>query len=1581
MKQKRIFKILSIFIAAVFLTTTLVPAGYAQLLPTATVLNLPVPGTMVGPSEAFAPVLIKGVTVYPENPLRFDFIVDTGDEQSQTHLRGVSNRLIKYFLASLTVPEEDLWVNLSPYEADRIIPEKFGQTEMGRDLLAQDYMLKQLTASLMYPEDELGETFWDAVYEKAYEEYGVTDIPVDTFNKVWIVPEKAVVYENDKTNTAFVVESRLKVMLEEDYVAIENNVGTNPRISPIQGRKQGFAPTTSIIRDLIIPAIEHEVNEGTHFAQLRQIYHSLILATWYKRNLKESILGKIYVGQNKIDGVDIADKQAKQKIYNQYLESFKQGAYDYIKEEYNSSTQEILPRKYFSGGGDFLVMDKAMAVTKDRLIGQEVEKTTDKASNVSIVLDPLSSKLKDVAMTVKQLKNIPQWRLETTSLFLTRVTELIRKLNNQKLNADELNHTVDTLLLLKERNLLDQSIRLGAETVSVLFENLFGNRNLGYYSEHAETAQALLKLKKADLLEPSVLVDPIFQERLRLHGKMIIEKELRLLRSGSDDFNSRHLEEGGELLIFLREFLKEEGILFDEYLGEILFSEPQNKRVDEKINILEPLLLADFFTDAEFQQYKIQDLIDKFMKIRKNWWLEAHPELWEKIHHKGWAKKGKIDENSHDASVDQLSELVRLVRDLDINTTEEGTRKFILDVVSHITDQEIFKRKFLEDLFHYFHEYNTSYDPIELRVAAEVFKILLNNKWLTKSDIKNIVNNKKILRLIDVIQDMNAQHITTESEENLTKRNFSPILYDVRAEAASGIMALMLDHNLGDENLFLEAAKSLYEYNEILSRATERIKSKDDLIENSWNEVVNFVNMFLSNRNISEQLHEKSKNNDSLKNQLQILVKIVRAELKQNPLPPFQPIINSITERLGKLPVVRFHVEFSELVRALHKKGWILEGQIPLFMAEKLKEEFSYSISRGCSTCGPSYIQVVRDEDIEALSILISANQVNPYLRIRYDSYAPVQENVDNFIKSLFGYLNIDGFSRLWPEINKALTTIRGNDLWQLRVENEDGKSEIKVSPDIQVHIDKKVKSDIKSSNFLNLQYDINMNFLTLDHGSLKSNLIKQWLDRLVFDKDNYRADLIQNAISGIAWLVDADSQILLSMNQIYDVKNLFLAGQALPEELVSLDGAVTQFFRVLASENLQSSSVPIAWNHLTSSGDYPANISQSGSLAIFGFSKNSQKSFLWEHPQIKGYQISILSHGPMHIQNKKNNSESQGPEVMEIAIARPGSKTRIMSNVVSVKPTLENEEFSITYPPMFSGDKPSTYKLTFPAGSLVVSYLSTFNDGIVHTEFQIIRPTEDKKKEHRHLEDDQLSTFQGEDANELFKKALNLSTNKSFLTLDEYNIRNEDIQDENSKIINILEYRYKNVLVVNFLEVKWKSSTDILPGNHFQGRLTGNGEFYFYKSEGLFKIDKKGNISDQSMIVDDTIAAASVGDSILKKGGIDLNANTLPLQTQGSNIDFNFQTTAAGFCMNEDNNGECERLDIKALENMVITGFTPVIFNIVPITNLPFLLGLDEGNVPFDAAQDDNTKNLSFYDHRYWRPYSLRPQVMFEVC
>lgn len=121
------YRILSAFIAFVFMFSMVVPPSFAQLMPQ--MLNLPAVGTMVTVTPAYMPAVIKGLTIYPDNPLMFDFIIDTGDSNlTGDAFEDESIKLIKYFLASLTTPEDDQCVNLSPYEGNRIIPEGFGVT-------------------------------------------------------------------------------------------------------------------------------------------------------------------------------------------------------------------------------------------------------------------------------------------------------------------------------------------------------------------------------------------------------------------------------------------------------------------------------------------------------------------------------------------------------------------------------------------------------------------------------------------------------------------------------------------------------------------------------------------------------------------------------------------------------------------------------------------------------------------------------------------------------------------------------------------------------------------------------------------------------------------------------------------------------------------------------------------------------------------------------------------------------------------------------------------------------------------------------------------------------------------------------------------------------------------------------------------------------------------------------------------------------------------------------------------------------------------------------------------------------------
>jgi len=96
------YRLLSAFVAVAFACTSIMPPAmsFAQVIPQ-TILNLPVPGTMVNVSPGFTPTIVKGMTFYPDNPLKFDFIIDTGDENLQGEaFKTTSRKLIKYFLAT-----------------------------------------------------------------------------------------------------------------------------------------------------------------------------------------------------------------------------------------------------------------------------------------------------------------------------------------------------------------------------------------------------------------------------------------------------------------------------------------------------------------------------------------------------------------------------------------------------------------------------------------------------------------------------------------------------------------------------------------------------------------------------------------------------------------------------------------------------------------------------------------------------------------------------------------------------------------------------------------------------------------------------------------------------------------------------------------------------------------------------------------------------------------------------------------------------------------------------------------------------------------------------------------------------------------------------------------------------------------------------------------------------------------------------------------------------------------------------------------------------------------------------------------
>jgi hypothetical protein len=90
--------------------------------------------------------------------------------------------------------------------------------------------------------------------------------------------------------------------------------------------RAAHSPPSQVVRDVVLPEIEREVNEGKNFAPLRQMFYAMILASWYKMNLKDALITQIYGNTSKVSvGVNVLDEKDKEKIFQRYLEAYKKG--------------------------------------------------------------------------------------------------------------------------------------------------------------------------------------------------------------------------------------------------------------------------------------------------------------------------------------------------------------------------------------------------------------------------------------------------------------------------------------------------------------------------------------------------------------------------------------------------------------------------------------------------------------------------------------------------------------------------------------------------------------------------------------------------------------------------------------------------------------------------------------------------------------------------------------------------------------------------------------------------------------------------------------------------------------------------------------------------------------------------------------------------------------------------------------------------------------------------------------------------------------------------------------------------------
>jgi hypothetical protein len=334
-------------------------------------------------TQPYLPLRMMGFAVRPSDPSWFMALPHVGDSQlSAENLKNAQQKVIAYFYTSLGVPGEDMHVNLSPYDENRIIPASLIKAPLGQVLVEQDCLLKHFTASLLHPDTDTGKAFWAEVYQtiRSHKTFQLSSHNI--FQRVWIVPGNAVIEQKEPGKPfpirlppgfevlpddwgAIITNCHLKVQAETDYFAFQNkNPGRNRQD---EGLNTLFL---EIFKSIVLPVIEQEINTGSHFAPLRQVYCSVILAKWYRETLAQPgihtsllDLGKrIYLEvlngdknytPSSYTGINNNSPDWLVKCFARYRQLYENGVFRCLKSELSDSAEKPTMKIYFSGEIDF----------------------------------------------------------------------------------------------------------------------------------------------------------------------------------------------------------------------------------------------------------------------------------------------------------------------------------------------------------------------------------------------------------------------------------------------------------------------------------------------------------------------------------------------------------------------------------------------------------------------------------------------------------------------------------------------------------------------------------------------------------------------------------------------------------------------------------------------------------------------------------------------------------------------------------------------------------------------------------------------------------------------------------------------------------------------------------------------------------------------------------------------------------------------------------------------------------------------------------------------------------------------------
>lgn len=279
------------------------------------------------------------------------------------------------FMTGLSVHDNKFWVNLNPWEADRIIDNELEQSDVGRIMLEADLRMKKDFSNYENPcTNETGKALWDLLDKKreALAQQCMSNFPGEVRNvdsirfrpvtRHWIIPDKVYAYTNG--SQIYIINSTLTISSEPiaDHSAFElkdQDIGTlsNGCLEELNRSAKEYGEYYKDLNDhMILPYVISDVNNAERYEDLRNVYTALALAQWYK----SSITSRRDIFRGNLTSLDINIQKALESwnaedIWNEYVISFRNGEYKCWENETIETATKITYRNESksSGGVEF----------------------------------------------------------------------------------------------------------------------------------------------------------------------------------------------------------------------------------------------------------------------------------------------------------------------------------------------------------------------------------------------------------------------------------------------------------------------------------------------------------------------------------------------------------------------------------------------------------------------------------------------------------------------------------------------------------------------------------------------------------------------------------------------------------------------------------------------------------------------------------------------------------------------------------------------------------------------------------------------------------------------------------------------------------------------------------------------------------------------------------------------------------------------------------------------------------------------------------------------------------------------------